>query len=126
MTPELQDAIGKFLASALLLINAIIIVASPTIISWIGHKKADLKLSLGDKRFTLLSALADAVVREVEQTGLDKVGAQKLQEALQKLAGAAQEHGIPVTDQMLKTVIEAAVHDLPFEARSLLNRHLQN
>lgn len=72
-----------------------------------------IKLKTSESQYGFLQSAAKTVVRFLEQTGvIDELlqeGARKKEAALVLLENFAKEHGIPVSYELLDTLIEEAV-----------------
>jgi hypothetical protein len=100
---ELLDVIVKALATLL----------SAGLVYGIKQGLGFLKLKTSESQYSFLQSAAKTVVRFLEQTGvideLLKEGARKKEAALVLLENFAKEHGIPVSYELLDTLIEEAV-----------------
>jgi hypothetical protein len=100
---ELLDVIVKALATLL----------SAGLVYAIRQGLGFLRLKTSESQYSFLQTAAKTVVRFLEQTGvideLLKEGARKKEAALVLLENFAKEHGIPVSYELLDTLIEEAV-----------------
>ena len=100
---ELLDVVVKAVATLL----------SVGIVYAIRQGLGFLKLKTSESQYSFLRTAAKTVVRFLEQTGiideLLREGARKKEAALILLENFAKEHGIPVSYELLDTLIEEAV-----------------
>lgn len=95
------------------LVPVVATIVSAAVVYTLRRGLEFLKLKLSAEQYSFLQSATKTVVRFLEQAGLIdellKEGAAKKEAALNLLANFAKEHGIPVSYELLDTLIEEAV-----------------
>jgi hypothetical protein len=102
VSDELNQALVTL---ALAVISAATLAITAFLVPW-------LRAKIGASKLNTAMALAENVVKQIEQTEEGKASEVKLRSALDALDHAAQRKGINLTAEERRTLVEAAVHSL--------------
>ena len=104
---------GIFVELLDVIVKAVATLLAAGLVYGIRQGLGFIKLKTSESQYGFLQSAAKTVVRFLEQTGvideLLREGARKKEAALVLLENFANEHGIPVSYELLDTLIEEAV-----------------